>query len=143
MVGSCACCEEKHTQLLLQCQVFVTTAGVQGSPLPCGPFHTSSSLLVKLGNLRNCVFIFPFFPPPSCEMQSQKSVCVLLHLAQPPDLSGWRMPHACWGLSLCPSVCPMSPCPCHGAVAVSGVPVSQPAAQGAVRSMRSVHAGYL
>lgn len=72
-----------------------------------------------------------------------RKVCVLLHLAQPPDPSGWRMPHTCWGLSLGPSICPMSPCPCHGAAAVSGVPVPQPAAQGAVWSMRSVHAGYL
>lgn len=75
VVGSCACHEEKDTQLLLQCQVFVPTAGVQGSPLPWGPFHASSSLLLKLGNLHNCIFIFPFFPLHLVKCRAGK-VCV-------------------------------------------------------------------
>lgn len=61
VVGSCAFHGVKHKQLLLQCQVFVPTAGVQGSPPPWGPFHTSFLLLLKLGNLCNCLFTFPFF----------------------------------------------------------------------------------
>lgn len=116
--------------------------GCRAAPRP-GGLSTPAPLSGSVGIYELHIHLSFFFPPPSCEMQSQKSVCMLLHLAQPPDLSGWRMPQTCWGLSLGPSVCPVSPRPCHGAVAVSGVPVPQPAAQGAVRSMRSVHASYL
>lgn len=143
VLGCCACHEGRHMQLLLQCQVFVLTAGVQSSPPPWGLSTPASAPAQTWGFTQLHIHLCFYFPPPSCERQSQKSVCVLLHLAQPPDLSGWSMPHTCWGLSLGPSICPVSPRPCHGAVAVSGVPVPQPAAQGAVRSMRSVHAGYL
>lgn len=76
VVSSCACHEGKHTCLLLQCQVFVPTAGVQDSPLPWRLFHTSSSILLKLGNLRNCVFIFPFFSPLHLVKCRARKVCV-------------------------------------------------------------------
>lgn len=77
VVGSCACHERKHTQLLLQCQVFVPTAGIQGSPPTLGAFPSQLLTPAQTWEFTQLhIHLFFFFPPPSCEMQSQKSVCV-------------------------------------------------------------------
>lgn len=74
---------------------------------------------------------------------------MLLRLAQPPDPCGSQrlwLEHTVHMLGFEPGPPPvsaMSPCPWHGDAMALGVPVPQPAARGAPRSVTGVRAGYL
>lgn len=91
-------------QLLLQCQVFVPTAGVQGGPPPRGPFHASSSFPLRPRNLCNCIFIILFFFSPLhlVKCKARKAVCASAlgsapgPVRQPASVAGAR--HACAGV---------------------------------------------